>query len=665
MRMSKRKNPPHTRAVAWNSLLVVLSLAAGLAVCEAALRLADTRYEQAAEPPLRNYHWPNMSPHPDTRTEHTVLYNRFGNRQHRDFSKRDMETGVHIAFFGDSFTENPYVPVQYTFAEVLDHMLNAQARKAPNEPREGRAVAPAPHAAVHVHNFGARGTGPDSQYLRYRGFAHKERLRHVFYVHCRNDFADLQRSGVYALNATGDLVRRMRRPSADWLRLLSGLRLTYLALDVWQRLAGTDDGAVRSPRQDPHDERDLVFEALLSRWRDEAETSGSAFHIVLLPQPGTAGQYHRRVRPGLFHIFDLRDCFEDEIPGYVWEDWRFRSDGHWNEAGQMVAAHCLYRFLEGRLGLQRASHEELALVRYAYYRAFADDAGWQGHRFTPSPPWASPAPADTAEAARIRSKHLALERDGEDRRRHVVREVRQGRPLAPGTGWGVYASPRHRVVVYVKSPCDETDLPPQRLFVRAVPAGMGDERGPFPNVALAVPPAFWRAGDECVVVQSLPLWRALVKIRTGEYLGPPGGSVLWEVEFPFDSTEQVAATTAAYRQEYDAFANDPPKARSLWNIHVLDGRVALLKAPCDAGDLRGDFFLRMYPTDPRDAFAPNERRPFHRRVFQRFGSRAVLAAHQGGKCLFWTTLPKWPVATISAGQKDEEALLWETTFHLN
>ena len=41
----------------WNGLLIVFSLAAGLAVCEAALRLADTRYEQAAKPLVRQWRW--------------------------------------------------------------------------------------------------------------------------------------------------------------------------------------------------------------------------------------------------------------------------------------------------------------------------------------------------------------------------------------------------------------------------------------------------------------------------------------------------------------------------------------------------------------------------------------------------------------------------------
>ena len=645
-------------ACAWNGLLAILSLAVGLAACEVALRLADTRYEQAAEPPVRKYHWANTQPHPDAKTEHQVLYNRFGNRQHRDFGEHEMEADTHIAFFGDSFTEGRRIPVQYTFAEVLDHLLNAQARKARREPREDRADAP---ARVHVHNFGVAGTGPGAQYLRYRGFAHKERLRHVFYVHCANDFSDLQHAGLYSLNTTGDLVRRMRRPTSAWIRFLSGLRLTYLALDVWQRLAETDEAVPggASPPVGPQaiDDGDLVFEALLSRWRDEAEANGSAFHVVLLPRPDAAA-FHRRVRPGLFDVVELRDCFDEEIPDYDWEKVRFREDGHWNETGHMVAAHCLYRFLKGRLELETASDETLARARHVYYRAFADDEGWQGHRFTPSAPWTSPAPVDAAEAARIRAKHHALTTDGEGQRRRIVRELRQGEPLARGGGWAVYASPRRRIVVYVKSPCGEgEDDPAGRLFLRgswwitseyAESREFTIPRGVWRNI--------WRDGGACVAVVRLHR-RLVAKLYTGEWRGRPGGPVLWEAEFPLDSAERVVAVAAAYRRDYEAFANTDPKARSHWNIHVLHDRLALRKAPCDADDERGDFFLHMYPADPAEA-APEIARG--RAAFRRpSGSEARF----DGKCLLWRMLPNWRVATISAGEMKGDAVLWETTFH--
>ena len=667
-------------AWAWNGLLVVFSLAAGLAACEAALRLADTRYEQAAAPPVRAYHWPNTRPHPDAGTEHEVLYNRFGNRQHRDFSERDLRDGMNVAFFGDSFTEGLEVPAQYTFVEVLDHLLNAQ---------EGGA-APAPRTPVHVHNFGVNGTGPGSQYLRYRGFPHKARLRHVFYVHCSNDFEDLRHSGLYALNAAGELVQRMRRTPV-WVRLLSGFRLTYLALDVWKRVTGADREV---DTREAVPDGDAVFEALLTRWRDEAEANGSAFHVVLVPEPGTTAQFHQRVRSGSFDVLDLDGCFEDEIAGYVWKDWRFQSDTHWHEAGHMVAAHCLYRFLESRWGLARAPDEALAQARHGYYRAFADDAGWPGHRFMPSAPWALPAPGplDADEAARIRAKHLALKTEEEGPRRRIAREVRQGEPLARGegaeageageagkAGWAVYASPRHRMVVYVKSPCGKGGNDPAgRLFLHALAPAIPGAQPDWKELRLESVAAFWREGRECVVARAVGRFSPAAKLRAGEWREQPGGAVLWEAEFPFDSGEREAAATAAYRREYEAFAERPPRARPLgnWSAHVLHHSMALLKDPCDAADLRGRFFLRIYPADPADAVQELNPGGFIHHHWNSWGSgrtepprriiwRQKYMVSVDGKCLLRAPLPPWAVATISAEQVNGDAVLWQTTFHLD
>ena len=647
MRTHPPKNTKRILAGVRNCLLVVLSLAAGLAVCEAVLRLGDTRYEQIAEPPLRKYLWANTYPHPDAKTEHEVLYNRFGNRQHRDFSERDFQTGIHIALFGDSLTEGIYLPVQYSFAEVLDHLLNTRAR---------REAATPPDLPINVHNFGVWGTGPGHQYLRYRDFAHKDRFRHVFYMHSRNDFSDLRWAGLFSLSATGDLVKRTRRPTSVWRRFLSSFRLTYLALDVWPRFRGSDSAVPRArPQATLHG--DLVFEEVLSRWRDEVEANGSAFHVVLTPLPHTAVPFHSRVRSGLFDVVDLRDCFEEHIPDYDWGDWRFQSDGHFNEGGNMVVAHCLYRFLEGRLGFERAANEALAQARYTYYRSFLDDAGWPGHRFMPSAPWASPVPVGAAEVARIRAKYLALKTDDDGQRPRIAAELRQGEPLVQKGGWDVFASPRHRLVMYVKSPCGEgANDPAGRLFLHGLRWFKPDDTE---WQELRFRKGFWRDGRDCVAAVSMqkPLF---TKLRTGEYRERPGGAVLWEAEFPFDSVERVAAATTAYRLEYDDFADAARKVRAPWDIHVLANRVAFLKHRCGADDQRGSFFLRMWPVDPGDATGDLVRGGFALRSLLT-GSVTEL----DGKCMSWTHLPNWRVATILAGQRDGEAVLWETTFHVD
>ena len=132
-----------------NLLLALASLTAGVALCEAALRVFHPRYEYAAGPPQRDYYSRRLHPRPDTGERHLVVYNNLGSRQHRDFSERDLAEGVNLAFFGDSFTENTYLPVQYAFTEVLDFLLNLDSPHT-------RADTP----RINVLNFGQTGTGP-------------------------------------------------------------------------------------------------------------------------------------------------------------------------------------------------------------------------------------------------------------------------------------------------------------------------------------------------------------------------------------------------------------------------------------------------------------------------------------------------------------------------
>ena len=48
----------------------------------------------------------------------------------------------------------------------------------------------------------------------------------------------------------------------------------------------------------------------------------------------------------------------------------FKNDSHWNEAGNQLAAVCLYRFLEREMGLPRLAEDELREALYRYYSAF-------------------------------------------------------------------------------------------------------------------------------------------------------------------------------------------------------------------------------------------------------------------------------------------------------
>ena len=168
-----------------NGLLVLLSVAVGLAVCEAALRHFHPRYVLAAQAPrlawantlanTQHYHF-----NPDTHTKHLVIHNNLGGRQSRDFPAGSLESSVNIAFFGDSQTENLHLPAQYSYSEPLDFLLNAAA-----DPERGSHALDNldnDEVSFNVLNFGVWGYGTGLSYLRWRFLPVRREIDHVFYM---------------------------------------------------------------------------------------------------------------------------------------------------------------------------------------------------------------------------------------------------------------------------------------------------------------------------------------------------------------------------------------------------------------------------------------------------------------------------------------------------
>ena len=372
-----------------NGMLALAAVVGALLVCELAARVGLPRYALLAEPPPARHDpvwmsWMDMWPNPDTGVRHQLLYNNLGGRQHRNFAAGELRDGVNVAVFGDSYTENRRLPAQYSLTEPLDHLLNVRR----GEP-DATAAAPG-RLRVNVLNFGMASTGPGAQYLYYQSLPMKERLRHVFYVHHPNDGSDLHSAGVWRTNAVGDLVARTPGDPGAWLRWLSRLRIAYLALDAWRRVfpaaPGADAGSL------DHRESDAVFRAVVLRWRREVEANGGTFHVALLPL-AASDWFSGMDWPESLDIVDLGTCFDGLFPGWDWQaDMRFRNDGHWNGFANMLAARCLLRFLEPRLGLAALDGDALARETHLYYQAFAEDESWPGQRWTPRPPWALPPP---------------------------------------------------------------------------------------------------------------------------------------------------------------------------------------------------------------------------------------------------------------------------------
>ena len=73
--------------------------------------------------------------------------------------------------------------------------------------------------------------------------------------------------------------------------------------------------------------------------------------------------------------------------------YRFEHDAHWNEAGNRLAAVCLYRFLESELRLPKLSEADLQKALRRYYSAFEQSGSLAG------------PPAASLEAAVLREKY--------------------------------------------------------------------------------------------------------------------------------------------------------------------------------------------------------------------------------------------------------------------
>ena len=644
------------RRVVCNALLALLSIALGLAVCEAALRLFHPRYQLAAAPPRDVARPHRRVAHPDTGTEHRVIRNNLGGRQSRDFSADSLDAAVNIAFFGDSETENLHMPAQYSYTEPLDHLLNAAAPEG---------------AAFNVLNFGFWGWDTGRSYLRWRSLPPPVRgkLAHVFYLVVNNDLPGLRESintGIVVVGESGEIRGGVPARTPAWKRLLARSHLTYLAVDVWQRFAGEprpDAAAGEADRSGgPALSRGRMwsmFRALMRRWQREVEADGGAFHMVLMPKEdgGASGLYPMirgdaalRAEVG---FVDLLECFREAVPGFDFADWRFVNDPHWNPAGNMMAASCLYRHLEGALGLPERSDEELRQVRHSYYQAFLDSPAWEGERYMPDATWARPLAAAPSVVPRAKpvgggivSKYLALELAParNDRWRDAVRAARAAGAVATSV-WDVYANPQERLLVYVKNPCPATPLAAGRFFLHAIPFtpeklpvrrrrfGFVNLDHSFVNLDYRPFSLLRRNGSECVFSVPLPDY-PLAAVRTGRFAAQRAE----------DSGDFVY--TNLWSEEFRV-----PLARSVWDLYASARRRGLdyVQEPCDLADTEARFFLHVFPlrrADLRGLPAAGVLRRYANLDFAWDGA----GVYTDGACRVSVALPDFPIDFVRTGQ---------------
>ena len=649
--------PVKGAALARNSLLALLSAAIGLAACEAALRQFHPRYQLAANPmPEDAAGTYRLFRDPDTGVAHRVISNNLGGRQSRDFLPETLDTAVNIAFFGDSQTQNALMPAPYSYTEPLDFLLNVGAQVGDEG---GAQIATLHEPRINVLNFGMADYGPARSYLRWQNLPERSKFAHVLYMVVHNDRNDLRtavRSGLVRLGDSGEVLPGGPPRTPTWKRALARLHLTYLAIDAWQRLAlgwPVDSSNGRSgPAEDRELSRDkaqLVFRDLMLRWNGEVKESGGVFHLVLLPNP--PGGFGAALSPAWLRLvrndadlrskvrfFDLAACFDATVPDFDYGDWRFENNPHWSPAGTMVAATCLYRYLEDALGLPEHTDKDLVHMRHAYYQAFLDSPAWEGQRYTPDDAWARPPPADAAQAPpgeAIVAKYLALELapPAEEQDLGAVRAAREAGALASSV-WDVYANIERRLLVYVKPFCSPSwrarDAATGRFFflhaVPFTPEIVPAHRVPSGFVNLDDMPLTYvrRTAAECVFFTELPDY-PLARISTGQFTrrGHSGQyDNLWSAELAM------------------------PLARSVWDVYASADRRGLdyVKDSCVPADTAARFFLHVHPL--RSADLPPGAFRYANLDFD--GGEVERA--EDGTCRASAALPDYPIDFVRTGQ---------------
>ncbi len=527
-----------------NLCLLLVTCLVGLVLCEGSLRLFYPKYAPLAEARARFDTlrlWarvPNnraSHPHPDTGSAHALHHNNLGLRQHRNFSAAALAAATNIGVFGDSFTENVRMDAPYSLTEPLDYLLNQTGRR------------------FNVLNFGVDGYGPGQSLLHYEHFRYAEDLAHVFYVYYENDLENIAETGLFDLDEAGRLVRHDAIRTSWWVTRMGRLHLPYLILDATGRLSNyvnergrrerrkrerlLDAYKIRVTKVEPwrlrqtgaeededFEERLAIFRRLMRRWKQLVEHNGGQFHVVLLPEHNPAAF------PGVLDLLQeediatisLYDCFgayeEDRSGRKTWNyisyrsKYSFKTDDHWNEAGNRLAAQCLYRVLEADRGLPALSAETLRTTLRRYYAAFG---GWRPVNAGEEDGKGAPRPSLSPPAAGIREKYQAL----------AFSTIRAAFRVSLSDGFLVYhkenCRPAHlsaRFFVHV-TPVDKTDLPEDR-------AGSGFDNRDF-NAS-----SFQGGENPCTVKTRLPGY-AIRHIYTGQFVrvvedGVESSVHLWE-----------------------------------------------------------------------------------------------------------------------------------------
>ena len=217
-------------------------------------------------------------------------------------------------------------------------------------------------------------------------------------------------------------------------------------------------------------------------------------------------------------------------------------------------------------------------------------------------------------------------------------------------------------LTYVKESCMPSDSR-HPFFLHVIPERVSDlvegerERG-FANMDFELLLLHGEVFDgKCVASVPLPEY-PIAGIRTGqrardEWEGGRGallsrGGEVWRAQFSLD--------VEPYQAAYQAVASSEPIARSVFDIHVIDGALTYIKEPCDQSDTKDRFFLHIVPEREDDLPEARHGLGFVSAGFDFFS----MGAHFDGKCTARIALPDYAISHVRTGQfRSGEGELWE------
>ncbi len=114
----------------------------------------------------------------------------------------------------------------------------------------------------------------------------------------------------------------------------------------------------------------------------------------------------------------------------------------------------------------------------------------------------------------------------------------------------------------------------------------------------------------------------------------------------------------AWRRLAETVAGREPAASSFYDLHLIDGALVYVKAPCERADMGYHAFLHVFPSDANDLPAGRREHGFDNLDFSLHGTGAYFE----GTCIARAELPRYGIDRIHAGQFNNTGEFWRVEF---